>query len=305
MNKSDTLTEQQIADRRHGIGGSDVAAILEMSPFKSPLDVYLEKIGEADSTQENERMYWGSRLESLVADEYSLRHDRKVRRRHQAVVHKKYTWMRANVDRIVINLDRLLECKTTSERNAELWGEPGTDEIPELYMAQAQHYLIVTGRPVIDVAVLIGGQEYRDYTVEADREIHDMLIEEEHRFWDEHVLRGVPPAPRSVEEAQRLWPKHTDRSVLADDPVVEVVNRLREVKDEQKRLEADEKDLKLHIQQYMGDAAVLFDPDGQKPLVTWKSNDVTRLDGKRLQAEQPHLAKQYMATTTQRRLLVK
>lgn len=305
MNKSDTLTEQQIADRRHGIGGSDVAAILGLSPFKSPLDVYLEKVGEADSTEENERMYWGSRLESLVADEYSLRHDRKVRRRHQAVVHKKYTWMRANVDRIVINLDRLLECKTTSERNADLWGEPGTDQIPELYMAQVQHYIIVAQHAAIDVAVLIGGQEYRDYTVEADPEIRDMLLEEENRFWHEHVLAGVPPAPRSIEEAARLWPRHVDRSVIATDEVVAAIERLQAIKERGKEVEAEEKAAKLEIQQHMGDAGVLLDPDGRKPLATWKANEVTRLDGKRLRDEHPEIAQEYTNTTTQRRLLIK
>lgn len=306
MNRqADTLTDKQLADRAQGIGGSDVAAILGLSPWKSPLDVYLEKTGEAVPVEANERMLWGQRLEGLVADEYARRHDRQVRRKRQTIVHKRYDWMRANIDRIVIELNRDLECKTTGERNADLWGEPGSDEIPELYMAQVQHYLIVRDREVIDVAVLIGGQEYRDYTVEADAEIRDMLVEEEHRFWHEHVLAGVPPAPRTTEEAARLWPKHTDASVIADDLLAKIIEDLKGLQEKRKRLEAEEKAAKLEIQQHMGEAGTLLDPDGQKPLVTWKSTDVTRLDTKAIQKDHPDLAGRYSVTQTQRRLLLK
>lgn len=301
----DTLSEKQLADRKLGIGGSDVAAILGISPWKSPLDVYLEKVGEAKPSASNERMYWGQRLEGLVADEYSRRTGNKVRRRNSTIVHSNYPWMRANIDRLVVNLDRLLECKTTGERNADQWGEPGTDQIPDLYMAQVQHYIVVTNREAVDVAVLIGGQEFRQYTVEGDREIADMLLEEENRFWHEHVLAGVPPAPRSVEEAAKLWPKHTDRSVIADTHVADAWQQLKETQEEKKRLESEEKELKLQIQQHMGDAAVLLDRDGRKQLATWKYQQQKRLDTKALKTEHPDLAEQYEAVNEFRRFLLK
>lgn len=303
--KIDTLTEQQLADRQLGIGGSDVAAILGLSPWKSPLDVYLEKVGEAGPIAANERMYWGQRLESIVADEYCTRHDRQVRRKRQTVVHKQYPWMRANIDRIVVNLDRLLECKTTGERNADRWGEPGSDEIPELYMAQVQHYLVVTGRQVADVAVLIGGQEYRDYTVEADREIRDLLLEEENRFWHDHVEARIPPAPRSVEEAARLWPSSRAAEVFATPEVEAACARLAEIRDEKKALEADEKEQKLLIQSQMGEADTLRDPDGRRTLATWSSNEQRALDTKALRAQYPELAEQFDKVTTVRRFLLK
>jgi len=303
--KIDTLSEQQIAERQHGIGGSDVAAILGMSPWKSPLDVYLEKIGEAGYQPANERMYWGQRLESLVADEYCTRNKREVRRKHQAVVHKRYPWMRANIDRVVLNLDRLLECKTTSERNADRWGEPGSDQIPELYMAQVQHYLIVTGRGVADVAVLIGGQEYRDYTVEADGAIRDMLLEEENRFWHEHVEARVPPAPRSVEEAAKLWPKHTDASAIATADVQQAIEHLHSMREDKKEIEAQEKHWKLVVQQAMGDAGVLLDPDGKQQLVTWKHQEQRQLDTKALRNDHPELASEYERINSFRRFLLK
>lgn len=303
--KIDTLTEQQLADRQLGIGGSDVAAILGLSPWKSPLDVYLEKVGEASPTQPNERMLWGQRLESLVADEYCTRHDRQVRRKRQTVVHKQYPWMRANIDRIVVNLDRLLECKATGERNADLWGEPGTDEIPELYMAQVQHYLIVCARPVIDVAVLIGGQEYRDYTVEADREIHDMLLDEEHRFWHEHVEARIPPAPRTIEEAAKLWPKHTDASVIATPDVEEACTHLAQIKEDKKEIEAQEKHWRLIVQKAMGEAGVLLDQDGKRPLATWKHQQQRQLDAKALRAAHPEIAEQFERVNEFRKFLLK
>jgi len=301
----DTLSEQQLADRRLGIGGSDVGAILGLSPWKSPLDVYYEKIGEAGPSMASERMYWGQRLEAVVAEEYCARHQRQVRRKKQTIVDKRRPWMRANIDRIVLRLDRLLECKTTGERNADQWGEPGSDQIPTLYMAQCQHYLVVTELPAIDVAVLIGGQEYRDYTVESDPEIRDMLIEEEHRFWHEHVEARVPPAPRSVEEAARLWPRHSDASAIATPEVEDACRRLAEIKAAKSELEREEKERKLEVEQAMGEAGVLLDADGRRTLAAWKHEQRSSIDTKALKSEQPEIAERYQRTTDMRRFLLK
>ena len=57
--------------RRQGIGGSDAAAILGLNPWKTPMDVWLEKTGEfTRDDEENEQMYWGTVLEAVVAEEF-------------------------------------------------------------------------------------------------------------------------------------------------------------------------------------------------------------------------------------------
>ncbi len=82
------LTAEQHENRATGIGGSDAAAVCGLNPYKSPVDVYLEKVGAAAPVDETERMFWGNKLEDVVADVYSDRTGRKVRRRNRTCRHR-------------------------------------------------------------------------------------------------------------------------------------------------------------------------------------------------------------------------
>lgn len=152
--------------RRNGIGGSDAAAIMGLSPWRTAMDVWLEKTGEftEDESQDNEKMYWGTALEDVVAREFMTRTGLKVRRRNAILQHRKHHFMIANVDRLVIGHKAGLECKTTGQYSADDW----TMGVPDYYIPQVQHYMAVTGYDTWYVAVLIGGQEYKHYEVPRD-----------------------------------------------------------------------------------------------------------------------------------------
>ena len=64
--------EEWLNERRSGIGGSDAAAVMGLNPWKSPLDVYLDKTGQLMESPDNPALYWGRVLEEVVAREYSL-----------------------------------------------------------------------------------------------------------------------------------------------------------------------------------------------------------------------------------------
>ena len=66
--------------RRHGIGGSDVAAILGLSKFRTALDVFNDKTEKAAPQEETEAMHWGTLLEDVVAKEFAARTGLKVQR---------------------------------------------------------------------------------------------------------------------------------------------------------------------------------------------------------------------------------
>jgi putative phage-type endonuclease len=133
INTAAMSREDWLRERRRGIGGSEAAAILGLSPWATPLDVYLDKIGEGEDVEETEAMYFGTILEGVVADEFSRRTGLKVRRRNALLTHPDYPWMIANIDRMVVG-GGLLECKTCNAFN------PWNGVVPEHYQIQVQHY---------------------------------------------------------------------------------------------------------------------------------------------------------------------
>lgn len=188
------LTAEQRETRKTGIGGSDVASIVGMSPWKAANEVYLEKRGEIEeeNIDEKEIIIFGNLLEDVVASEYARRNSVKVERRNQVIRHSKYDFMLANIDRKVVGIRKGLECKTADKFTRGNWGADGSDEVPDYYHIQCGHYMNVLNYSEWDLAVLIGGNEYRQYHLQRDKELSEMLLEACIKFW-EMVKKGEPP----------------------------------------------------------------------------------------------------------------
>ena len=105
--------EEWLEWRKKGIGGSDAGAVAGLNPWKSPVSVYMDKIGESKPTQDNERMRIGRDLEDYVARRFEEATGKKVRRNNFMMVHDDYNFMVANIDREIVGENALLECKTT------------------------------------------------------------------------------------------------------------------------------------------------------------------------------------------------
>jgi len=211
--------EEWLEARRKGIGGSDAAAVCGLNPYKSPLEVYLEKIGEIDPPEDNEAMYWGRKLEDIVAQEFSERTGLKVRRVNSILQHKEVPFMLANLDRVIVGNDEgpgVLECKTSSAFKLKDW-----EEVPLMYQLQVYHYLAVTGYKYAYLAVLIGGRIFKTFRLDRDEEIIANLIKIESDFWHNHVLAGVMPEPdgnkTSTELLSKLYPESNAQTIVLED----------------------------------------------------------------------------------------
>ena len=293
-----TENETWLEERRKGLGGSDAAPVLGLSPWKTPYQVWLEKRGEAPEQEDNEPMFWGRTLEPVIRQRYADVTGRSVAIPKGILVHPKHKWMLANLDGIAG--DRVLEVKTA--RSAEKWGEPGSDEIPEHYRPQVEHYMAVTGLLVADVAVLIGGQDFRIYEVPADKELQELIIEQEAAFW-EMVEKGTPPEVTNYADVKARFGKMSRAvTVEADRMTVAAVEKLRELKD----LAKQEEILKAHIMKHLGEADTLVD-DAGNVLCTWKlSKPTKRLDTKALQAEMVEVYQKFLKEgDPSRRFLIK
>lgn len=277
--------------RRLGIGGSDVAAILGLSKWKTPLDVYNDKVSTDEPTEiDNPSMEWGRRLEPLILEKYNEVTGASAVKPDVMFASEERPFMVANLDGLTPD-GRVVEIKTA--RTASGWGEEGTDEIPEYYATQVHHYLSVMGAAECDVAVLIGASDFRVYTVKRDEELIGMLVAEEEKFWRDHVEARVPPAPRTLEEMAQAFPVSEPETREATDDISETLQTIVQLEREiaEKKSEADE--LRAKVEGFM-EAAEGLSIDGVTA-VTWKSSKPrVTVDTKALQKDLPGIYKQYL-----------
>jgi putative phage-type endonuclease len=294
--------EEWLKIRKQGIGASDAAAAVGISPYQSPLELWMIKTGRdgllpaPDPDDIQSPMYWGTLLEPKVAEAYARITGNKVRRVNAVLQHPDddKPWMLANLDYAVVGNDdvQILECKTTGQYGAKLWA----DGVPEYIQCQVQHQLAVTGKQAADVAVLICGQELQIHRIERDEALIAHLYELEREFW-QFVEANTPPDPDGSDSAgqalQALYPRDQGESVdLSANPAMEGdFNELLDLRNTLGRLNERESTLKQRIQQTMGLASKATFTEGS---VTWKrSKDSTSLDTKALLQDQPGLLKQY------------
>ncbi|MES2972360.1 MAG: YqaJ viral recombinase family protein [Pseudomonadota bacterium] len=286
--------------RKGGVGSSDAAAAVGLNPYKSQLQLWMEKTGrddllpKIDPNDEASPMYWGTLLEPIVAAHYTKRTGNRVRRINAVLQHPDHPWMLANIDREVVGAPdvQILECKTAGMNGARLW----KDGVPEYIQLQVMHQLAVTGKQAADVAVLICGQELQVHRIHRDDTMISQLIALEHQFWRDVELEEAPAADGSdsADTALRaLYPRDAGATLdLSDDVEMSAVfSDLVSIRDSLARFGEFEAKLKQRIQQRMQDATrVIFD-SGE---VTWKrSKDGLSVDMEALLKAHPDLAKQH------------
>ncbi|PZQ36411.1 MAG: alkaline phosphatase, partial [Pseudomonas putida] len=294
--------EDWLQIRKQGIGSSDAAAAVGLNPYKSQLELWLEKTGrdarlpKADPHDEQSPMYWGNVLEPIVAWHYSKRTSNKVRRINAVLQHPnpELPWMLANIDREVIGADdvQILECKTAGINGARLWKEG----VPEYVQLQVMHQLAVTGKQAADVAVLLGGQTLEIHRIERDEQMIARLIELERHFWQYVETDTPPPADgsASAELALRcLYPQDNGQTLdlSSNAGLAAVFLELKAVRQSIAEKEIREAELKQRLQQAMGAATRAAFSSGS---ITWKkAKDSITLDVVRLLKDKPYLQAKY------------
>ncbi|HEL3759496.1 TPA: YqaJ viral recombinase family protein [Stenotrophomonas maltophilia] len=296
-----TLDRRQWLDvRKGGIGSSDAAAAVGLCPYKSQLELWLEKTGRAAANDEtpgqDDPRFWGTLLEPFVASAYTERTGNKVRRINAVLQHPTFPFMLANIDREVIGCPdvQILECKTAGEFGSRLW----RDGVPEYIQLQVQHQLAVTGKPAADVAVLLCGQTLEVHRIERDEGVIARLIVLESRFWQYVESDTPPPADGSESAAKALRQlfrgNDTSLDFTGDTDLGQVFDALAALNAELAAQEQQAEQLRQVIQQAMGDASKAVFANG---VVTFKrAKDGSTLDRKRLAADHPALVAHYAVT---------
>ena len=293
--------------RTHGIGGSDASVIVGVNKWKTPFELWLEKTGQVDPvSSDSEAAYFGNILEDVVAKEFEKRSGKKVRRRNAILHHPKYDFIRANVDRLVVGEKSVLECKTASAFLANEWeGE----EVPASYLVQMQHYLGVLGEEYKKgyFAVLIGGQKFVWKEIERDDELIDMIFQAEKEFWENHVLKEVPPSLDGSSAAEkyineRYAEAEEQKSIDLKGEYKEKLKRWFELKDIIAEFDQEKKAIEVELKNELKDAALGYVGDYR---VEWKPITSNRIDSKKLKSEFPEVYEKVIKSSTYRRFGIK
>lgn len=282
------LPRQHIEQR--GIGASEIAAALGLNPYKTPLELWLEKTGQAPGFSGNSRTEWGLDVEPALRTWYVRRHDLAVWVPSGSLFHDVHPWMRATPDGIALReiggqapaWDHGFEAKNIGRHSAHRWGEPGTDQVPMEYLLQAQQGMAVTGLSRWVIVACIAGDPPAEYPIERDDDLIAQMVEGGQAFM-RLVEHGIEPeVDGSPAWAEYLAEKYPHASEDYAVPTIEDEKRiasLRDVRRAIRDLESMESELENHLKQRIGaragiDSAVgriTWKPQRGRELVDWES----------------------------------
>lgn len=328
--ETERLTEEQwLGYRKQGIGGSDCAAIMGLSPFCTKRDLYYDKCG-IESVMDEEESNWvakavGHRLEDLVAEIFSKKTGLKVFPIRKMFRHPLYPFMLADVDYFIEFPDGsygILECKTTNYNCKDKWAG---ESVPVNYEYQGRHYMSVTNLNKVYFACLYGNNENefiirymeRDLDIEAD------LIAEEEYFWKEQVLKRIEPpytekADLVLESIRKHYgpaEKDSDTKKLKKshykdiDRYIQLKQEKSEVDKKSRELESEMKAAYTEIVEEMGVSCNAKLTMGRKEYqITYNPayrTGISKNNLEKLKARHPDIYGDYVETTESRRFHVK
>ena len=264
-----------LAERQRGIGGSDAAAILGFSPWKSAIDVYMEKTGQAEEAPEDKQkkflLQLGQDLEPVIARLYERETGQQLMppapKRWE---HPKHKMLVGTPDRIVRGQRLGVEIKSENQFQSE-FGEPGTDDVPYHYLIQCAHYMAIGNYPSWDLALLHGGSRFAIYHIQRDRELEEFMVDELLRWWEKHIVgRQLPDVDfsdgwktflRKTYPANVLPLRPTDEDSLFD------VKHLAYVRESLAALENEKTAIENRLKLTIGDHEGLAGDFGK---ITWR-----------------------------------
>lgn len=212
-------------DRMGFIGGSDIGPILGVDRFRTALDVYHEKVGEVLPFEGNADTKRGTVLEPHAATHYSERRHLKLWRVNEALVHPSYPFLTGRIDRRVVGEARIVEIKCP---RLGAFARIKREGIDPSRIAQLQWYI-----GLADTRAMNGGEwiifcadlwDALDVPVERDAKLYEMMVERGVHFWQEHVLKRVPPTDAQSEQLKVEIASAGGVSVRRDD--VEFANAM-------------------------------------------------------------------------------
>lgn len=279
--------EQWLEVRRTGIGGSDAAAVVGLNPWRSPYTLWLDKMGRLPEKEITEAIRQGTDLEEYVVDRFCEQTGKKVQRKNRVLRNEKYPFALANVDRWIVGENAGLECKTTSTLDYKKFKD---GEFPATYYLQCMHYMAVTGADKYYLAILVFGKEFIVIEIERDEELIEDLMKSEEQFWNEYVLKKIPPPVDGLVDTDTALQIHYSDPENWEPVDLFGMNGklddLVELKERKKDLEREIREIEQELKERLGEN-VKGQTDGYE--VSWKPQTRRSFEFDRFRAEHPDI----------------
>jgi putative phage-type endonuclease len=298
--------ETWLADRQQLLTATDLAAILGLSPYSTPLDVWQSKQKGAQPIEENRFTIFGKRQENNVADWYEADHPElgKLHPSPGLLASIDYPFIGATPDRERLSDDggrSVFEIKTGSEYTKDSWFEEYSKAptAPLQYQVQVQAQIFVGDYDFGQIGAFIGGNHLLEpRRIDRDNTFIDLMLDQAAAWHDRHIVKGEMPEPSRLDNVKALYPV-TGQKVIEATPamlkLIEKRNRLQPRLSQGKKLDDA---LKGDLQALMKDATDIVHPDTGKTLVTWNHGvkPSSYFDANQFAIDHPDLYLEYVAT---------
>ena len=274
--------EEWLAKRDESIGASESGAILGLNPWRTAVDVWIEKTNETQPLEDNLNMRLGRDLEPVIQKLFEEETNLKVRKDNKIRIDDEYNFITTNLDGVVIGEKVPVEYKTMTK-----W----EGEIPDYYYCQIQHQMMVTNTPYCYFVVLVLGFSKQLIVEKYDRDdvfISKMRKELVH-FWNENVLNNVAPEIISVEDAKKVYKDVDPESILeADDVIFNMLSEMDRFRHLKNKYDTRYKEMQKDVMVQMG-SKEMVEFNGIS-FVSWKqAKNSLRFDSKQFKKDHPNL----------------
>ena len=299
------MNKEQLAERKTGIGATDIAAVFCRSPWKTPLKLWEEKVSPNDNeaTESSLRLELGKYLEPFLLRAYTNKMGGSATLVPDLFRHPQYHFLISHVD-AVSSSNRLIEFKTALFMRKSEWGDEFTDEMPDHYFLQCAHEALVYSAATnchiegVDLVVFTGF-DLKLYKYERNSEVEEAIIQEADQFW--HLIEArIPPQASTYQEVSQKYKKDIAGGfIVADEKISLSYYQFLEIKKQLKELQLQEDICKTAIGEALGDNQVLINNEGNE-LLTWKSQNTTRVDIEKLKSMYPDIYKDCLNKSSSR-----
>lgn len=275
--------QEWLEARRRIIGSSDAPSVLDLNPWSSSAEVWLEKMADEppEDDEDNPSLFFGRRAESAIAERFEYETGLTVQQDNKIRLHEDYPYIGCNLDRMVVGKGVPLEMKKMSRFDGE---------IPDMYYIQIQHQLAVTGAPYAFFGVWISGfgDDFEYDVIERNDAFIEAMIKEEVKFWEEHIQANKPPMPKTYEQAAQIFHTAEQDKVksITEDEVALAAEALKANR-KYKYWKEERRRLKGEISILMEDAEELLYDD--EPAFTWKNVNKKYFNELAFKEENPEL----------------
>lgn len=263
-------SEAWLAARRGGLGASEVPAIMGLDKYKSGLDIWLEKRGLAEHRPSSPQATVGRFAEPMIAEMYAAQCEVQLIEVETAR-HHEVQILSASADRMAVDAKRNPMCLVEIKNRGGLpqgWGDAGTDLIPESVAVQVHVQMACYQMERADVAALLGGNDFRIYTLHRNAEIEASILEYCADWWARHIVGEAEPAldgPNVADYLAKKFRSHTSEvvRVTSADPVALWLETLADAQAAKKDAEAKYERAANEVKAFVGDRYAVEGPAGK------------------------------------------